>query len=74
MHKKALNRSPTHKLEFPLQNFPDKSRNDGVGKRYCKSSRFAKRYNFIAYCRKKDDIFCLPCLLVPTEAKHSAHE
>ena len=66
------NRSPTYKLEFPLKNFPDKSKKDGVVKRYCKLSWFTDRLNFIAYSRKKDDRFYLPCLLVPTEAKHSA--
>ena len=66
------NHFPTHKLEFPLQNFPDKSKKDGVVKRYCKLSWFTDRLNFIAYSRKKDDRFYLPCLLVRTEAKHSA--
>ena len=55
-----------------MQNFPDKSKKDGVVKRYCKLSWFTDRLNFIAYSRKKDDRFYLPCLLVRTEAKHSA--
>lgn len=65
------NRSPTTNFEFPVQTFPDKPKKDGLGKLYYKSSWFSNRYNFIAYSKKRDGIFCLHCLLFSTKAQNS---
>ena len=59
------NRMPRANFKFHERHYADKSRKTVMRSLYCQASWF-KRYQFIAYSVKKDDVFCLPCIFFPT--------
>ncbi|CAM1299966.1 Uncharacterised protein at_DN0512 [Pycnogonum litorale] len=58
------NRAPDKSLKFPPKTYRDKRKPSGETKRYCLHEWF-ETYDFIAYSKSLDGLFCLSCVLFP---------
>ena len=51
--------------KFPTRDFPEKKTSSGVTKRKCSADKM-NAYPFLAYSKKDDGVYCVPCRLFPT--------
>lgn len=61
------NRMPSASFKFPPKTYKDKGKRSGEAKRHCKLE-WLEIFTYTAYSRKQDGIYCLPCVLFPSEA------
>jgi hypothetical protein len=60
-------RQPEATFAFPPKIYKDKRAKLGVMKRYCSHNWF-QQFEFLAYSKKHDGVYCLSCVLFPDDA------
>ena len=62
-------RIPDKPFPYPIREYSDKSKKDGICKRSCQQA-WLEKYDFLAYSKKEDGLYCLSCVLFPTVARN----
>ena len=58
-------RMPEKSYKYPAKIYKDKKRKDGTYQRFCNSS-WLEEFDFLAYSKEQDGLYCLACVLFPT--------
>ena len=58
-------------FEFSVREYTDKRRPDGKMNRYW-NPEWLHTYKFLVYSKQEDEVYCLSCILSPTQPKNGS--
>ena len=67
-----LERKPDSSYKYPAKEFNDTRRKSGVSLRSCQPA-WIDKYDFLGYSKCKDGLYCIACILFPTQTGQSGN-